>query len=118
MADQRGAPTWSRLIASAVASMVVAVDRRGAVGERAALGTYHLTAAGSTTWHGFAERIVELARGSEELACREVIAIDSAELESSARRPAMSLLSCDKAERAFGVRLPAWEDQLKMVLAP
>lgn len=118
VADQRGAPTWSRMVASGAVRMLVAVQGASSAQRATVLGTYHLTASGSTTWHGFAERIVELASGAGQVPGREVVAIDSSELGSPARRPRMSLLSNEKAERVFGVRLPSWEEQLRMVLAP
>ena len=63
VADQYGAPTWARAIAEATA---VIVARAGSAGTRRwrASGVYNLTAAGSTTWAGFAETILELRRNA------------------------------------------------------
>ena len=44
--DQRGAPTWARDIAEATVKLLAAPPN----------GLFHLTAAGETTWHGFAIR--------------------------------------------------------------
>jgi dTDP-4-dehydrorhamnose reductase len=43
--------------------------------------------------------------------------ISSAEYPSIARRPQYSVLSNDKLERVFGLRLPDWRDQLRLALA-
>ncbi len=53
--DQRGAPTWSRDIAAATRDIAKRwLTGSGAEGLIARSGTYHLTAAGDTTWCGFA----------------------------------------------------------------
>ncbi len=57
--DQRGAPTSARLIAATVAAMLVRIA--AAPVQSRLMGTYHLAAAGETTWHGFATEIVGLA---------------------------------------------------------
>ena len=113
--DQRGAPTWSRLVASAAAGMALGWSAERA-GEQD--GVYHVSAGGATTWHGFAERIVGLARRREALACERVVPIDSSELGAPARRPRSSLLSNAKVERTFGIVLPMWEEQLELAMAP
>ena len=46
-----GLPTWTGHLAPAIVRLV----------ERGVPGTFHLTNAGSTTWHGFAEAVVEEA---------------------------------------------------------
>lgn len=113
--DQVGCPTWSRMIAETTAlalkAVVAAPDRR------AFTGTYNLAASGVTSWHGFAQAIVNLMP-AEERKCMEVEAISTAEYPTPAKRPAYSVLACDKLERAFGLRLPHWEDSLRQVLEP
>jgi len=56
VADQHGAPTSAELIAD-VTALAVAGHRQGLCNS----GIYHLTAAGQTTWHGFACHIVARA---------------------------------------------------------
>ena len=51
-----------------------------------------------------------------ERKCAEVIAIPASAYPTPARRPAYSVLCCDKLRRVFGLALPSWEDQLKLVL--
>jgi dTDP-4-dehydrorhamnose reductase len=78
-------------------------------------GTYHLAASDSTSWHGFASRIVELLPESERR-CREVTAITTAEYPTPAKRPAYSVLGCGKLKETFGIELPDWETCLRLVL--
>jgi dTDP-4-dehydrorhamnose reductase len=111
--DQTGCPTWSRMIAEATAQavkQVVAAPDSGAF-----TGTYHLASSDATTWHGFADAIVKLMP-AEGKKCGKVEAISTAEYPTPTKRPAYSMLCCDKLERAFGLRLPHWEDSLKQVL--
>jgi dTDP-4-dehydrorhamnose reductase len=111
--DQAGCPTWSRMIAEATA---LAVQRAAAAEHAAAFtGLYHLAAAGATTWHGFAQAIVELMPPTGKK-CPRVEAISTAEYPTPAKRPAYSVLGCAKLERTFGLRLPHWEEGLKQVL--
>jgi dTDP-4-dehydrorhamnose reductase len=53
---------------------------------------------------------------AEEKKCKVVDAITTAEYPLPARRPAYSVLSCEKLTRTFGLQLPAWEESLRMVL--
>jgi dTDP-4-dehydrorhamnose reductase len=111
--DQIGCPTWSRLIAEATAQALLQVrtpDRAAAC-----TGVYHLCASGETSWHGFAEAIIDLMP-AEGKKCRAVDAITSAEYPTPARRPACSVMSCAKLERAFGLHLPDWRESLRQVL--
>lgn len=105
--DQRGAPTSSGAIADAIAQVVGGsnlLDKPG--------GTYHLSAAGETTWHGFATEIL-LAKGLKT----PVVAIRSDEYPVAARRPKNSLLDNAKSRATFGVSLPDWRASLAAVLA-
>lgn len=111
--DQIGCPTWSRLIAetTSLALMQVRAPDRAA----ACSGVYHLCASGETSWHGFAQAIIDLMP-AEEKKCRTVDAIASADYPTPTRRPAYSVMSCAKLERTFGLRLPDWRESLQLVL--
>ncbi len=56
--DQVGAPTGADLLAD-----VTAVVLRRLLSDPGVGGTYHCVAAGATSWHGFAEFVIEWARG-------------------------------------------------------
>jgi dTDP-4-dehydrorhamnose reductase len=110
VADQHGAPTWSRQIAEATA---LALARHA--GQQ---GIYHLAAAGATTWHGFASALLA-ASHARGLITRlpTVHAITTADYPTPARRPAHSLLSGALLRADFGLALPDWETQLQLCLA-
>jgi dTDP-4-dehydrorhamnose reductase len=111
VSDQIGCPTWSRMIAETTALAVRQVGHDFA----AYSGTYHLAASGVTSWHGFAEAIVNLLPPAERK-CLRVEAIPSSEYPTPTKRPAYSVLSCEKLKRVFGLELPAWDASLKQVL--
>ena len=113
VSDQVGCPTWSRMIAETTA---LALKQAVAARDWGALtGTYHLASSGVTSWHGFAQAIVNLMP-AEGKKCSVVEAISTPEYPTPAKRPAYSVLACDKLERTFGLRLPHWEESLKQVL--
>jgi dTDP-4-dehydrorhamnose reductase len=114
VADQIGAPTWSRLIAEATALALAQIlsPARGA-DRPEPWGTYHLSNAGETSWHGFAAAIAELS----DLETRPMLTpIPSSEYPTPARRPANSRLDNGKLARVFGLRLPDWRQALKLCL--
>jgi dTDP-4-dehydrorhamnose reductase len=111
--DQIGTPTWSRMIAEATA---LALRQVLVIGDASRFkGTYHLSASGQTSWHGFAEAIVALMPEASKK-CRQVEAIATSEYPTAAKRPAFSVMSNDKVARTFNLRLPDWEQSLKLVM--
>jgi dTDP-4-dehydrorhamnose reductase len=105
--DQFGAPTSNLMIATAVGKLIPLVMANNSLS-----GTYHLSAAGKTSWYGFAEAIFETTGTKANLT-----AVRSKEYQSPARRPANSLLDTSKLARQFSVRLPHWADGLREVIA-
>jgi len=114
VADQRGAPTWSRHIAEATAQILAQLGEDRAAWHRAC-GVYHLTSAGEATWHDFASAIVEHQRQHESIACQRITPITAADYPTPAKRPAYSVLDCNKLAGTFGIRLPGWREALSQV---
>lgn len=110
VADQHGAPTWSRSIADVTALLLAQARAGGAPWWQAHAGVYHLSSAGATTWCGFTEAIVAAAG----LAC-EVLPIGSADYPLPAPRPANSQLCCDKLRQLCA--LPNWQDALRLCMS-
>ena len=111
--DQVGCPTWSRMIAETTALALKVTIPPGKTGPRQ--GVYHLCSSGQTSWHGFASAIIELMPADGKK-CRELEAIGSSEYPTPTKRPAYSVMSCDKLARDFGLRLPDWRESLGLVL--
>lgn len=109
--DQYGAPTGADLIADVTAHALRHVLTTGAGG-----GTYHLAAAGVTTWHGYATVLIDAARRRWPDAGLRVQAIDrvpSSAFPTPARRPHNARLDTTRLQQAFGLRLPAWEEGVR-----
>jgi len=104
--DQIGAPTWCRDIAVATARLA------GTARARDEGGLFHMTAAGATSWCGFAREIVAISGRDNK-----VTPISSSEYRSAAKRPANSVLSCAKLSAAHGTALPDWLQSLRGCLA-
>ncbi len=116
--DQRGSPTWSRLIAEATAALVVQCRHGSAFRPGESGGTYHLTCSGETTWCGFARhiRIEAQQRGLVGEKCAAIEGIPTSGYPTPARRPAYSVLATEKLANRFGLRLPHWEAALSLCL--
>lgn len=105
--DQFGAPTGAELIADVTAHALRALLDRAALS-----GTYHLAAAGETSWHGYAKHVIALAArlgASMKVRDEAIAAVPSSAFPTPARRPANSRLSTAKLSAAFGLTMPAWE---------
>ncbi len=125
--DQHGAPTWARAIAEATAHVVARCSQQRTSAGWGYDGVYHLTAAGQTTWAGFAEQILEeydslaswpadTGEYGSPLTAKRVVAITSEQYKTPAQRPHNSLLSNDKLRSTFGLVLPDWRVQLRLAL--
>ena len=108
--DQVGAPTTARFLAEATLKVI------GADPPAERCGLYHLTAAGRTSWCGFARRIWELDARPEKR-CVRVVPIATAEYPTPARRPAWSVLDCSRFAAAFGFAQRPWEELLQETMA-
>lgn len=115
--DQIGAPTWCRLLAEATAQIVAqgGGDVTGYLRERG--GLYHCTAAGSTSWHGFACLVLDVDARREEQRLQRLDPISSAAYPTPAPRPSNSCLACDRLRDTFGIVLPDWQVGVRLAFA-
>jgi dTDP-4-dehydrorhamnose reductase len=75
-----------------------------------------MTAAGATTWHGFAEAILD--RAPDLVPSRPAVrAIATEDFSTPALRPRNSRLRCDRLRDRLGVALPDWAAALTLCLA-
>jgi dTDP-4-dehydrorhamnose reductase len=110
VADQHGAPTWCRTIADTTASILAqaSASRDSDMWWCEHGGLYNLTAQGATTWHGFADALLDHAAKKPAL-----VPISAAEYPVPAARPTNSRLSCDALINCF-CHLPQWRDALAL----
>jgi dTDP-4-dehydrorhamnose reductase len=109
VADQIGSPSYAGSLATACAEIAKQLieDPARAAGTS---GVYHFTCGGQTSWHGFAQALFE----ANDITDIKVHPITTAEYPTPARRPAYSVLDNSKLEDVFGIRLPHWEQALKL----
>ncbi|MBX9903475.1 MAG: dTDP-4-dehydrorhamnose reductase [Burkholderiales bacterium] len=100
--DQIGAPTWARTVAETTCAALKAQYR-----DRS--GLYHLTAAGSVTWFGFAKAILDEAKTLQpDLRMPALIPISTSEYPLPTPRPANSCLDNTRLHTTLGLFTPDW----------
>lgn len=107
VSDQHGCPTSAEDLADALLALAAVPSRQE---------TYHACNSGPTTWHAFAQVIVDQVRQYRPLACERIDPIGTADHPTPARRPAYSVLDTSRL-RALGIILPPWEPGLARVIA-
>lgn len=113
VADQIGAPTWSRLIAEMTVQVLSQLySPRFQTDLSDISGIYNLTCGGQTNWCEFAQRISERAPKPPR-----VLPIPTADYPAPAKRPLYSVLSNQKLAATFGLELPDWQDALNICLS-
>ncbi len=112
--DQLGAPTSTLEIASATRAIVQDVFTHRV--QPGYSGVYHMTCAGQVSWCGFARAIFERAAASNAFTAPTVHPIPTSAFPTPARRPHNSVMSNEKLNSRFGVKLAPWQDALDHVL--
>ncbi len=146
VADQIGAPTSAELIADVTAATLnciatgtvsappqdsncvdagggliheVIPERGSQLSWQQVTGTYHLTAAGETSWHGFARYLLGEAQDQGmtlRINLENLNPIAAADYPVAARRPANSRLNTNKLTETFGLRLPQWQTPVRRLI--
>ena len=107
VSDQVGTPTWTKDIAHAISELI----------RHEASGIFHFTAAGQTSWHGFATSVLhEAGRLGFEVKAETVEAIPTSEYPTPATRPACSVLDTHKIQDSLSLSIPDWRDSLVNML--
>ncbi|TQE99151.1 MAG: dTDP-4-dehydrorhamnose reductase [Spiribacter salinus] len=112
--DQIGAPTGAELIADVTVHILGSPRLEPRLG-----GTYHLAAAGATSWYRYARLIVEIADACGwplRLAPECIEPVSTEAYGQLAPRPYNSRLDCTALERAFGLRMPDWAEGVERVV--
>lgn len=112
IADQIGVPTGADLLADAA---VVALLQARTKPELS--GIYHLAPAGETSWHAYAQYVIDTARAMGELLAVETInPIATTEYPTPAGRPLNSRLDTKKLRDSFSIHLPDWQSGVTRML--
>ena len=107
VADQIGAPTWTRGLAHVLWQLALARSS----------GTFHYSDAGVASWYDFAVAIQEeaLARGLLDRAV-PIVPITTEDYPTAARRPAFSLLDSSATLAELGFPAVHWRENLRRML--
>jgi dTDP-4-dehydrorhamnose reductase len=117
VADQIGSPTDTVTIVDGTIAAIGAWLAASATQRRAFSGTYHLTASGQTSWHGFATAIMQSAHERGMLSRLPVVhAIGTTDFPTPAKRPAYSVLDNAHFVHTFDHTLPDWRVGMARVL--
>jgi len=118
VSDQYGTPTWARFIAETTAHII-----KQALQEKAerlfTSGVYHLTATGDTSWHGFAQMILQLAKKNAwqpELKIKTLDKTGTANYPTPAKRPLNSRMATEALCERFSLHLPVWDEALALCM--
>ena len=103
--DQYGVPTSARFIAETTAKILFDQNSRLNSSE-----IYNLVPNGETTWHEYAEFLLEQARMvGVDIATERVEAVPSLEYPTHACRPSNSRLDNKKLRDQFSIEIPEWK---------
>ena len=114
IADQVGAPTSAELLADVTAHALLAIRAQPALA-----GTYHVAAAGETSWHGLATFAIDTAKALRpDLPWRveRIEPIPTTDYPTPARRPLNSRLDTARLQAAFGLQMPPWKHGVRRML--
>lgn len=115
--DQFGAPTSAALLADLTAHLVRQYAREGAAAFP--YGTYHVAAAGETSWYDYARFVLDAGREAGlplRAGSADVLPVKTAAYPTAAQRPANSRLDTSLFRHTFGLRLPPWQEGVRHVL--
>ena len=113
VADQFGGPSPAKDIAKTLIILAEQYQKEKTL----EWGTYHYCGDEKVSWCGFAKEILKQAKeqGLIEKDIK-VNAITTAEYQDPTKRPANSMLDCEKIKNTFGIEMPSWKESLNQVL--
>jgi dTDP-4-dehydrorhamnose reductase len=109
--DQYGCPTSTRDIAEAILAVHATLSKGDDVH-----GTYHFAGTGDTSWHGFADAVVQ-AQALQTGKRPPVAAIATSDYPTPAKRPANSRLDSTLFATTFGYRALPWQARVTETVA-
>jgi dTDP-4-dehydrorhamnose reductase len=116
--DQICAPTGADLLADITAHAVRTVLSDSLPNSHLS-GLYHATAAGHTSWHGYAQHVIEWARAAGQpikVAHQHIAAVPSSTFSTAAQRPLNSRLCTRKLQTTFHLEMPSWQNGVDRLL--
>ena len=111
VADQKGTPTFAGDLADVILKII---SKENPI----PYGIYHVTDLGETTWWDFTKEIKKQGIDVGYLQNKDCVvnSCTTEEYPTPAKRPAYSVLSKDKIQKALGITLPQWQESLSVFL--
>jgi dTDP-4-dehydrorhamnose reductase len=100
--DQIGSPTHALDLAAALVKIIQSRSIN--------YGIYHYCNEGSTSWYGFAKKILELNHIFIELN-----GIPTSDYPTLAKRPKYSVLDTSKIKNEFNIKIKSWQNALQEI---
>lgn len=112
--DQRGTPTFASDLASTILLLIEKEQHNRLENPTTPYGIYHCTDLGDISWWDFANEIKNQGIEAGWVTNKDCVvnACTTDEYPTPAKRPAYSVLSKDKIQKALELQLPDWKDSL------
>ncbi|MEK6753843.1 MAG: dTDP-4-dehydrorhamnose reductase [Chloroflexota bacterium] len=114
--DQTGSPSWARMLAEVTLAVIAQSLPASQKYFSEKSGIYHLGGTGSVSRFDFVCAILRLDPKAGEQKTKSVEPALTADFPTPACRPLVTPLNCSRFESAFGLRLPGWEESLRLAL--
>lgn len=115
--DQISGPTWARMLAEITAQALAKMGNNPFNWLTENSGLYHLAGWGHCTRKEWGEAILRLDTNKQEQVVQEILPALTADFPIQARRPIFSALDCTRFEQVFGLKLPKWDEALRLAMA-
>ncbi|MEO8357329.1 MAG: dTDP-4-dehydrorhamnose reductase [Chloroflexota bacterium] len=112
VSDQISNPTWARTLADVTLQLL----GKGIDSLSGHNGLYHVAGDGYASRLDWAKKIIELDPNKQEQKVREILPALTSDFPTPAERPLFSALDCSLFQSTFDIRLPKWEDALKLAM--
>ena len=115
--DQVSNPTWCRMLAEAIAQVLVMGKQNIYLWLDERKGIYHLTGAGYVSRFEWARAILDLDPRRNEQIVEELRPALTAEFPTPATRPLYTPLCSERFYDTFGLWLPGWRETLELAMS-
>jgi dTDP-4-dehydrorhamnose reductase len=117
VSDQVSNPTWCRMLAEAIAQVLVMGKQNIYFWLDERKGIYHLTGAGSASRFEWAKAILDLDPRRNEQIVEDLRPALTAEFPTPAIRPLYTPLCSERFYDTFGLWLPGWRETLELAMS-
>lgn len=115
--DQVSNPTWARMLAEISAQLLAKGGEDFVAWLKERHGLYHLAGSGFASRLEWGQAILRLDPRPEEQTVEELLPALTSEFPTPARRPLFTALNCDRFTHTFSLRLPDWQNALRLAMS-